>query len=167
MTQRQNTFSSSDQNGVSEQPHHSSVNSDCHSLEVSQSHNIAPQELVVESLPNHLIVIHTTPQPVQVMERADSLQVKELAKPGDVNLLSAGSMSSCRWDKAISFISLNVSPTLIEQVSMQTNGSSGAIELIHTFHARDAKILQISQWLLDERHNSGAGRKLYIDPLSL
>ncbi|MBW4569152.1 MAG: hypothetical protein KME31_14370 [Tolypothrix carrinoi HA7290-LM1] len=53
-------------------------------IEISQFYNVVPQELAVESLPSHLIVIHTTPQPVQVVERDDRLKIKELAKPGDV-----------------------------------------------------------------------------------
>lgn len=138
---------------------------DWQGLEISQSYDVAPQELV-ESLPNHLIVIHTTPQPVEVVERVDSLRFNDVAKAGDVNIHSAGSMASCRWSEAISFIRLNISPTLIERVAAQTNNDShNSYELVNLCHTRDAKILQISQWLLDEYSNAGVGGKLYVDSL--
>ncbi|MDM9379867.1 AraC family transcriptional regulator [Chlorogloeopsis sp. ULAP01] len=135
-------------------------------LAIFQAHNVAPQELVVESLFNHLIVIHTTPQPVEVVERADSLRFKGLAQAGSINIHSAGSMASCRWSEAISFIRLDISPQLIEQVAEQVDTKSHCShELINIAHTDDAKILQISQWLLDEQKNGGSGGQLYIDSL--
>lgn len=50
------------------------------SVEITHSHAVAPQEIAVDALPNHLIVIHTTPQPVHVIERTDSLRLKEIAR---------------------------------------------------------------------------------------
>lgn len=134
-------------------------------IEISQFYNVAPQELAVESLPSHLIVIHTTPQAVQVVERDDRLKIKELAKPGDVNILSANSMAYCQWKEAISFIQLTVPPAFIEVAAQSDNNSRAAYELINTWHTHDAKILQISQWLLDEQHSGGVGGKLYVDSL--
>ncbi|WP_228054752.1 aldo/keto reductase [Gloeocapsopsis crepidinum] len=67
----------------------SRTQSDWQDLEIFQVHNIAPQELVVESLLSHLIVIHTTPQPVEVIEQADSLRFKGLAQAGSLNIHSA------------------------------------------------------------------------------
>ncbi|MBV9388953.1 MAG: helix-turn-helix transcriptional regulator [Chroococcidiopsidaceae cyanobacterium CP_BM_ER_R8_30] len=134
-------------------------------LEIFQAHNVAPQELVVESLPKHLIVIHTTLQPVEVIERADSLRYKGLAQAGSMNINSAGSMSACQWSEAISFIRLDVPPKLIEQVAQADTDSRSCCELINTAHTHDAKILQISQWLLDEQNNGGAGGQLYVDSL--
>lgn len=135
-------------------------------VEIFQACKVAPQELVVESLLSHLIVIHTTPQPVEVIERADSLRFKGLAQAGSINIYSAGSMASCRWSEAISFIRLDISPKLIEQVAEQADTDSHRFhELINTAHTHDAKIFQITQWLLDEQNNGGAGGQLYIDSL--
>ncbi len=151
---------------VGEPPSSSHLQSNCQALEIVQAHNVAPQELMVESLPSHLIVIHTTPQPVEVIERADSLRFRGLAQAGSININSAGSMSSCQWSEAISFIRLDVPPKLIEQVAEQADTDSrSSHELINTAHTSDAKILQISQWLLDEQNNRGAGGKLYVDSL--
>lgn len=133
-------------------------------LEIFQAHNVAPQELVVESLPKHLIVIHTTLHPVEVIERADSLRFRGLAQAGSININSAGSRSACQWSEAISFIRLDVPPKLIEQVAQDTDSLS-CHELINTAHTHDAKILQISQWLLDEQKNGDAGGQLYVDSL--
>jgi AraC family transcriptional regulator len=66
------------------------------SLHVSQHHQVDPQELVAEALPTHLIVIHTTSEPVRVIERAEDLHLAEWAQPGDVNILPAGIPSACR-----------------------------------------------------------------------
>jgi AraC family transcriptional regulator len=148
-----------------DRPAVSRTQSDWQDLEIFQVHNVAPQELVVESLLSHLIVIHTTPQPVEVVEQADSLRFKGLAQTGSINIHSAGSMASCQWSEAISFIRLDISPKLIEQVAQADTDSRIAHELINTAHTYDAKILQISQWLLDEQNNGGAGGQLYIDSL--
>jgi hypothetical protein len=67
-------------------------------------------------------------------------------------------MAYCQWKEAISFIQLTVPPAFIDRVATQTdNNSRATYELINTWHTHDAKILQISQWLLDEQH-SGGGR---------
>jgi AraC family transcriptional regulator len=135
-------------------------------VEIAHAHAVAPQELAVDELPNHLIVIHTTPQPVNVIERADSLQIKAIAKPGDVNVLSAGSWSSCSWDRPLSFISLNIPSAVVEQVALQADHPfSTNLELVATFHAHDAKLLQISQWLLDETQTNLGNGQLYLDSL--
>jgi len=44
------------------------------------------QEIAVDALPNHLSP--TRHYSVQVIERADSLRIREIAKPGDVNVIS-------------------------------------------------------------------------------
>jgi len=135
-------------------------------FKILQAHNVAPQELVVEALLDHLIVIHTTPQPVEVEERADSLRFKGLARAGSINIHSAGSMAFCRWTEAISFMRLDVSSQLIEHVAAQVDTHArNSQELINIAHTDDAKILQISQWLLDEQNNGGAGGQLYVDSL--
>ena len=151
---------------IGKQPSSSNARSNWQDLEIFQAHNVAPQELVVESLPSHLIVIHTTPQPVEVIERTDSLRFTGLAQAGSINICSAGSMAFCRWSEEISFIRLDVPPKLIEQVAEQadTHGRSSR-ELINTAHTHDVKILQISQWLLDEQNNGGACGNLYVDSL--
>lgn len=154
------------QQAIGEQPSFSHSRSNWQELEIFQAHNVTPQELVVESLPSHLIVIHTTPQPVQVIERADSLRFKGLAQAGSININSAGSMASCRWDEPISFIRLDLPSTAVEKVAAQVGTHSrSSRELINTAHTHDVKIIQIAQWLLDEQNNGGAGGNLYVDSL--
>lgn len=135
-------------------------------VEIAHAHAVAPQELAVDALPNHLIVIHTTPQPVNVIERADSLRINAVATPGDVNIISAGSWSTCSWDRPLSYISLNIPPAVLEEVALQAGHSfSSTLDLIATFHTHDAKLLQISQWLLDEAQTQNASGQLYLDSL--
>lgn len=135
-------------------------------IDIAHSHAVAPQELAIDALPKHLIVIHTTPQPVNVIERADSLRIQAIAQPGDINILSAGSWASCTWDRPLSFISLNIPSAVVEQVATQTDYTfSKTVDLIPTFHAHDAKLLQISQWLLDEVQTRNASGQLYLDSL--
>lgn len=135
-------------------------------IDIAHSHAVAPQELAIDALPKHLIVIHTTPQPVNVIERADSLRIQAIAQPGDVNILSAGSWASCTWDRPLSFISLNIPSAVVEQVATQTDYTfSTTVDLIPTFHAHDAKLLQISQWLLEEVQTRNASGQLYLDSL--
>lgn len=54
----------------------------------------------------------------------------------------------------------------MEQVAAQTDYAfSTTLELVATFHAHDAKLLQISQWLLEEMQIQNAGGQLYLDSL--
>ena len=146
---------------IGENPSSSHVPSNWQDLRNFQAHNVAPQELVVKSLPSHLIVIHTTPQPVEVVERADSLRFKGLAQAGSINIHSAGSMASCRWSQAISFMRLDIPPQLIEHIAAQADTHArSSQELINIAHTHDTKIIQLSQWLLDEQNNGGAGGQL-------
>lgn len=55
---------------------------------------------------------------------------------------------------------------MIEHVAAQADTHARSFqELINIAHTHDAKILQLSQWLLDEQNNGGAGGQLYIDSL--
>lgn len=134
---------------------------------VSKWQDVAPQEAYEESLSNHLIVIHMTPEPVKVIERSDGLHNEGIAKPGEINLFSAGEMSYCRWDRELSFLRLDLPPAFVREVASKTDFQfSGNIELHRQLRTHDPKLFQLSQWLVDELQNDGAGGKLYIDSLT-
>ncbi len=136
-------------------------------ISLSKWQGVAPQEAYESSLSKHLIVIHTTPGPVNVFERGDGINQEGVARPGDINLFSAGEMSYCRWEDELSFLRLELNPEFVKQVAHQSGflTSGGSIELNHKLRTNDPKLFHLSQWLLDELHSDGAGGKLYIDSL--
>jgi len=139
---------------------------DWHNLRVTQWQDVAPQEAYEAALPNHLIVVHTTPQPICVFERADAFRAEGTARPGDVNVLSSSEEAFCRWNKPLCFIRLELLPAYLQHVAAQIDHpNSDHLQVIHAFHKRDANVLQISQWLLEELRNGGMGGKLYVDSL--
>jgi AraC family transcriptional regulator len=131
---------------------------------------VAPQEAEEDALTRHLIVIHLTPEPVGVLEKGDGLHAEGLARPGDINLFSAGERSYCRWERALSFLRLDLSPDYLQQVALQAEmpglgTGSGNIELNRRLRMHDAKLLQLSQWLADAARQPGFGGRLYTDSL--
>lgn len=55
---------------------------------------------------------------------------------------------------------------MVEQVAVQTDHAfSTSLDLVPTFHAHDAKLLQMSQWLLDEVQTQNSSGRLYLDSL--
>ncbi|WP_248928380.1 helix-turn-helix domain-containing protein [Paenibacillus hamazuiensis] len=137
-------------------------------ISLSKWQGIAPQEAYEPSLSKHLIVLHTTPGPVKVFERGDGLNEEGVARPGDINIFSAGEMSYCRWENELSFLRLELDPTFVKQVADHSEfaASGGNVELNHKLRFNDPKLFHLSQWLLDELQSEGASGKLYIDSLA-
>ncbi|MCZ8517707.1 AraC family transcriptional regulator [Paenibacillus filicis] len=137
-------------------------------VKLSGWEGVSPQEAFEPALASHLIVIHTTPQPVRVFERADGYRGEGTAKQGDINLFSAGDMSYCRWDGALSFQRLDLSPALTDKVAAELElpiGSGSAIDFGRHIRLQDDRITQMAQWLLEDLRNGGLGGKLYVDSL--
>lgn len=152
--------------GIFDTPLLSSASLDWPHLHLFQWQAAAPQETYEATLARHLIVIHTTPQVVGVLEWADGFRAEGLARPGDVNLLSAGEEAFCRWDSPLSFLRLELSPIYLQQVAATIDHpKSDQLQVVHAFHKQDPKIVQISQWLLAELNQGGLGGQLYVDSL--
>ena len=135
-------------------------------LALAEWQGVPPQEAYEKELAKHLIVIHTTPQPVRVFERADNFRTEGVAHAGDVNLLSSGEEAFCRWDQPLSFIRLELSPSYLRELAQRIDyPRPDQLQVIHSFHARDMRILQITRWLLEELRNGGIGGKLFADSL--
>jgi AraC family transcriptional regulator len=87
---------------------------------------VVPQEVEEDALARHLIVIHLTPEPVGVLEKGDDLHAEGITRPGDINLFSAGERSYCRWDRALSFLRLDLSPDYLRRRARHLTGSARA-----------------------------------------
>jgi AraC family transcriptional regulator len=137
-------------------------------LSLSKWQGVAPQEALEPSLTRHLIVIHSTPGPVKVYERGDGLNEEGIARPGDINLFSAGEMSYCRWENDLSFLRLELDPAFVKRVAEHAEiaASGGTVELNHKLRFNDPKLFHLSQWLVDELQSDGSNGKLYIDSLA-
>ncbi|AFC31133.1 AraC family transcriptional regulator [Paenibacillus mucilaginosus] len=136
-------------------------------ISLSKWQGVPPQEAFESSLSRHLIVIHTTPGPVHVHERGDGLNEEGVARPGNINVFSAGEMSYCRWEEELSFLRLELDPAFVQEIAGHSEfvASGGRIELNHKLRTSDPKLFHLSQWLLDELQSEGAGGKLYTDSL--
>lgn len=129
---------------------------------------VSPQEAFEPALSDHLIVIHMTPQPVKVFERADGYHGEGVAQQGDINLFSAGDMSFCRWEGELSFLRLDLSPALTDQVAAELElplGSGSAIDFGRHIRLHDDRVVQLAQWLSEDVKNGGPGGNLYADSL--
>jgi len=136
-------------------------------LRLTEWQGVAPQEAYEKELSRHLIVVHATPHSVRVYERAEGFRAEALARLGDVNVLSAGEEAFCRWDQPLSFVRLEIPPAFLKTVAARIeHPQSGRLQVIHAFHARDGKMLQIIRWLADELRHGGLGGKLYSDSLT-
>lgn len=133
----------------------------------SEWKNVKPQEAFENALSHHLIVIHTTPNPVMIHERADSTIMEGIVRSGDINVLSAGEMSVCRWEDDLSFFRMELASEYMRDVADKADISyrGGALELQHRIRTRDEKMIQIAHWLRDTLQNGGAANKLYLDSL--
>ncbi|MFD0697411.1 helix-turn-helix domain-containing protein [Paenibacillus sp. GCM10027628] len=135
-------------------------------VKVSGWEGVSPQEAFEPVLSDHLLVIHLTPEPVRVFERADGYRGDGVAHQGDINLFSAGDMSFCRWEEDISFIRLDVPPTLTDQVAAEMELPQGsAIDFGRHIRLRDDRVVHLAQWLLADLKDGGPGGKLYTDSL--
>jgi AraC family transcriptional regulator len=152
-------------------PNSSVVTSDASGLselKISGWEGVSPQEAFEPALSNHLIVIHKTPQPVRVFERADGYHGEGVAMPGHINVFSAGDLSFCRWENELSFLRLDLSPALTEKVASELElplGGGSAIDFGRHIRLNDDRIVQVAQWLYEDLKNGGLGGKLYTDSL--
>jgi AraC family transcriptional regulator len=135
-------------------------------LELAQWQGLAAQKMEASALSQHLIVVHLTPRVIQVEEVVDDLTFQGETRPGDINILSAGSDSSCCWDKPIDFFSLNLDPVFLDRIARESEGfGSGVVELTQSLHIQDPMLVQVSQWLAQEVRSKNAGGQLYVDSL--
>ncbi|WP_246627670.1 helix-turn-helix domain-containing protein [Paenibacillus solanacearum] len=130
--------------------------------------SVSPQEAFEPALQSHLIVIHGTPQPVKVFERADGYRGEGVAKPGDINIFSAGDLSYCRWEGELSFVRLDLSTRLTDQVAAELElfNTGDAIDFGRSIRLSDERIVQMVQWLREDVQSGGLGGRLYTDSLT-
>lgn len=127
---------------------------------------VSPQEAFEPVLSDHLLVIHLTPQPIRVYERAEGYRGEGVAHSGDVNLFSAGDMSFCRWEEEISFFRLDLPPVLTDQVAAELElQQGGTIDFGRHIRLRDDRLVHMAQWLSAELKHGGPGGRLYADSL--
>ncbi|WP_052703097.1 helix-turn-helix domain-containing protein [Paenibacillus beijingensis] len=137
-------------------------------LKFSGWEGVSPQEAYEPALSDHLIVIHTTPEPVRVFERTDGYSGEGIAIPGQINLFSAGDMSFCRWEGSLSFLRLDLSPGLTDKVAAELElplSGGSAIDFGRHIRLDDDRVWQVAQWLSEDLKNGGAGGRLYADSL--
>jgi AraC family transcriptional regulator len=135
-------------------------------VKLSGGEGVAPQEAFEPALSDHLLVVHLTPQPVRVFERADGYMAEGVAHQGDINLFSAGGMSFCRWDEDLTFIRVDLPPALTDHVAAEIGLPLGsAIDFGRRIRLRDDRLVHLTQWLTAETRDGNPGGKLYTDSL--
>ncbi|EFM09166.1 transcriptional regulator, AraC family [Paenibacillus curdlanolyticus YK9] len=136
------------------------------SIKLSGWRDVSPQEAFEPALSDHLIVIHTTPKAVRVLEKADGYHQEGVAKPNDINIFSAGDMSFCRWEEDLSFLRLDLPPSLIEKVSNELELASRGADVDFGRHIRlgDERVVQLARWLFEDLNNGSSGQ-IYVDSL--
>lgn len=136
-------------------------------LQFAEQVAVPPQEAREPVLHDHLIVIHLTPQPVKVFERADGYQGEGVARPGDINVFSAGDMTACRWESDLSFFRLDLSASLTKRVAeeLELQRGAGGADFGRHIRLRDDRVLQITRWLSEDLRAGAPGGSLYAESL--
>ncbi|MBB6733808.1 helix-turn-helix domain-containing protein [Cohnella zeiphila] len=136
-------------------------------MRLSGWEGVSPQEAHEPVLAEHLIVIHMTPQPVQVFERADGYRGEGVARPGDINVFSAGDLSVCRWESELSFLRLDLSPSLTNRVAeeLELPGGGGAVDFGRHIRLNDERVMQVARWLYEDLRAGGPGGSLYAESM--
>lgn len=129
--------------------------------------NMKPQAIYVPSSDKYIVAVHLNPQPVKMVKKTYQYHHEGYAHAGEINVTSAGEESYCAWDRDFSFLRLEIASFFLQEIAEQTNFSyTQQIELAHAFRQLDPKMLQISQWILDEFKNGGRNGLLYFDSLA-
>jgi AraC family transcriptional regulator len=135
-------------------------------LQFAEQVAVPPQEAREPVLHDHLIVIHLTPQPVKVFERADGYRGEGVARPGDINVFSAGDMTTCRWESDLSFFRLDLSASMAKRVAEELElPGGGIVDFGRHIRLRDDRILQIARWLSEDLRAGAPGGSLYAESL--
>lgn len=137
-------------------------------IQLSKWDKVAPQEAYVESMPNYLITMHTSPQPLKTLTLFEGREYERVMKTGEISCYVPGNFDYFRWEKIeASYIGMMLSPSLVHQVASQADMTfKGQNEFTNKLSIYDSKLVQLSQWLVDEINSNGARGTLYIESLS-
>jgi AraC family transcriptional regulator len=128
--------------------------------------NALPVDLPEVKLDRHLIFLHKTAAPVRMIERNDGEPFEGVARPGLLNVLTAGLTSYCRWDAPLSGVRLDIAPEFVQRVAAQTEGiDSSQIAFSNQYRIHDAMLAQFAEWLATETA-TGANGRLYAESLA-
>ncbi|MBB3128670.1 AraC family transcriptional regulator [Paenibacillus rhizosphaerae] len=137
-------------------------------IHFSKWEKVGPQEGYIEAMPNYLITMHTSPQPIKTLSRFDGCDYERVMKTGEANCFVPGNFDYFRWEKVeASYSCILLSPSLVHDVACQLDMTFKCQdELTNKLSIYDSKLVQLSQWLMDEVNGNGARGKLYIESLS-
>lgn len=137
-------------------------------IQFSKWNKIAPQEAYVESMPNYLITMHTSPEPLKTLTLFEGREYERVMKTGEISCYVPGNFDYFRWENIeASYICMMLSPSLVDRVASQADVTfKGSDEITNKLSVYDPKLVQLSKWLADEVYSNGARGTLYIESLS-
>lgn len=129
---------------------------------------VAPQESYVESMPNYLVTVNSTPEPIKAVSRYEGRDNERVARVGETAIFLPGNLEYFRLEKVeASFSCIMLSPSLVNHVASEAEMTvAGHSEMINKINLYDSKLFQLSKWLEDEIYNNGARGNLYNESLS-
>lgn len=91
-----------------------------------------------------------------------------VAKPGDINIFSAGDLSYCRWEGSFRLCASIFPRSSPDQVAaeLELSITGGAIDFGRYIRLSDERVVQMVQWLREDVQSGGLGGRLYTDSLT-
>ncbi|OCT16500.1 hypothetical protein A8709_02745 [Paenibacillus pectinilyticus] len=116
---------------------------------------------------DHIITIHGSEEPVKLQAFHQFNTLNGFTRAGDIQVLPAGHKAHCQWSQTLSFLKIEIKPHVLDEVAEESGFTwSGHLNLEHKFLVQDFKLLQFSEWMLEEIRNEGSNGKLYRDSLT-
>lgn len=137
-------------------------------INLTQWNRISPNVAYDGSLHSkHLITIHGSSNQMKIHTHEQASALERVTQSGDIQILPVGAQLHCQWTQAMSFLKMEIAPAFINQVAFESGfGDHGKLELERKNLFRDSKLLQLSDWMVEELRNGGASGKLYRDSLA-
>ncbi len=138
-----------------------------HGLGLTYWHDILPHQVPAFDSGNPLVVVHANDHPERRPSQASAI-VPDAAKARQTSWGStaADGKRFCGWNQPVSLIRLELSPAYLRRIHTELMGERGESPVSHVFHARDFKILEMGEWLLDELRAERIGKQLYVESLT-
>jgi AraC family transcriptional regulator len=135
-------------------------------LQAVRYRDLAPNEIHMPALTQHLLILHTKP-PAEVNFRCEGIK-REIPPPvGSITVMPAGSVVECRWRGTKDALHIYLDPKLIARIATTSFELDLSGTAIPPFDALSAPELRTTMLAVDaELAAGGVGGSLIIDSLA-
>lgn len=115
----------------------------------------------------HTIFMPLASRPIHYLQAQDDKTYTGLYRKGDILITPAKTPLFVRWEGEENCLQIQLTTQFLQSVARETlEQNSDLIELIPTFHVRDAQMEAIAMMLHTEFQQDTSGNRLYLDSLA-